>query len=152
LWRCDDGLFFEVPPLLSDALLTTLHPLPENVLQAVDQFEISCIGTPFPWLEKKKNRNRMGRDVDCMADILMGFHRSTFSKPNTEFNSDLAPCDFWALPTMKRSSKVRNFEMINGLQHVFEKWVERCKKCIACQERYFEKEMVTAPPQSSDLE
>jgi hypothetical protein len=40
----------------------------------------------------------------------------------------------------------------NGLQHVFEKWVESCKKCIACQERYFEKETVTAPPQSSDSE
>jgi hypothetical protein len=24
-------------------------------------------------------------------------------------------------------------------RHVFEKWVERCKKCIACQGRYFEK-------------
>jgi hypothetical protein len=35
LWRCDDGLFFEVPPLASDALLTTLHPLLENVLQTV---------------------------------------------------------------------------------------------------------------------
>jgi len=41
--------------------------------------------------------------------------------------------------------------VINGLQHVFEKWVERCKKCIACQGRYFEKETVTSPPQSSDL-
>jgi hypothetical protein len=40
----------------------------------------------------------------------------------------------------------------NGLQQVFEKWVERCKKCIDCQRRYFEKETVTAPPQSSDLE
>jgi hypothetical protein len=40
----------------------------------------------------------------------------------------------------------------NGLQHVFEKWVERCKKCIACRRRYFEKETVTAPTQSSDLE
>jgi hypothetical protein len=29
--------------------------------------------------------------------------------------------------------------------YVFENWVERCKKCIACQERYFEKETVTAP-------
>jgi hypothetical protein len=28
-----DGLFFEIPPLASDALLTTLHPLLENVLQ-----------------------------------------------------------------------------------------------------------------------
>jgi hypothetical protein len=35
LWRCGDGLFFEVPPLASDALLTTPHPLLENVLQTV---------------------------------------------------------------------------------------------------------------------
>jgi hypothetical protein len=35
----------------------------------------------------------------------------------------------------------------NGLQQVLEKWVERCKKCIAFQERYFEKETVTAHPQ-----
>jgi hypothetical protein len=28
----------------------------------------------------------------------------------------------------------------NGLQHVSEKWVERCKKCIACQGRHFEKD------------
>jgi hypothetical protein len=33
--RCGDGLFFEVPPLASEALLTTLHPLFENVLQTV---------------------------------------------------------------------------------------------------------------------
>jgi hypothetical protein len=40
----------------------------------------------------------------------------------------------------------------NGMQHVFEKWVERYNKCIACQGRYFEKETVIAPPGSSDLE
>jgi hypothetical protein len=50
------------------------------------------------------------------------------------------------------SSQARNFEVINGLQHVCEKWVEFCKKCIAYQGRYFEKETVTAPPQSSDWE
>jgi hypothetical protein len=38
----------------------------------------------------------------------------------------------------KGSSEARNFEVINGLQHVFELGVERCKKCIACQGRYFE--------------
>jgi hypothetical protein len=43
LWRYGDGLFFEVSPLASDALLTTLHPLLENVLQTVDHFEISCL-------------------------------------------------------------------------------------------------------------
>jgi hypothetical protein len=87
LCRCGDGLFFEVPPLESNALLTTLNPLLENVLQTVDHFEISCLGAPFSWLEKP--RNRMERDLDCMADVLMGFHGSTFSKPNTEFNSDV---------------------------------------------------------------
>jgi hypothetical protein len=50
LWRCGDGLFFEVPPLASDALLTTLHPLLENVLQTVDHLEISCLGAPFSHL------------------------------------------------------------------------------------------------------
>jgi hypothetical protein len=35
LWRVSDGLFFEVPPLASDTLLTTLHPFIENVLQTV---------------------------------------------------------------------------------------------------------------------
>jgi hypothetical protein len=35
LCRCGDGLFFEVPPLGSDALLKTLHPLLKNVLQTV---------------------------------------------------------------------------------------------------------------------
>jgi hypothetical protein len=88
---------FEVPLLASDALLTTLHPLLENVLQTVDHFEISCLGAPFSWLEKP--RNRMGRDQDCMADVLMGFYRFTFSKPKTKLNSDLAPYDF---PTMQR--------------------------------------------------
>jgi hypothetical protein len=35
--------------------------------------------------------------------------------------------------------------VINGLRHVFELWVERCKKCVTCQGMYFEKESVTAP-------
>jgi hypothetical protein len=89
LWRGCDGLSFIIPPLASDALLTTLHPLLENVLQSVDHFEISCLGAPFLWL--KKPRNFMGRDLDCMADVLMGFQLSSFSKPNTEINSDLVP-------------------------------------------------------------
>jgi hypothetical protein len=80
---CGDALFFEVPSLASDTFLTTLHPLLENVLQTVDHFEISYLGALFPWLEKLINR--MGRDLDCMADVLMRFHLSTFSKPKTDF-------------------------------------------------------------------
>jgi hypothetical protein len=55
---CGDCLFFEVPPLASDALLTTLHPLLGNVLQTVDHFEISYLGAPFSWLEKPRNLKR----------------------------------------------------------------------------------------------
>jgi hypothetical protein len=58
LWRCGDGLFFEVPPLTNYALLTMLHPLLENVLQTVDHFEISSFGASFSRL--KKPRNSMG--------------------------------------------------------------------------------------------
>jgi hypothetical protein len=52
----------------------------------------------------------------------------------------------------KGSSEARNFEVINGLQHVLEKWVERCKKYIACHGKYFEKETITALLQSPDSE
>jgi hypothetical protein len=107
LWRCGDGLVFEVPPLASYTLLTTLHPLLENVLQTVDHFEISFLGAPSSWQEKP--RNRMGQGLDCMADVLMGFHRSTFPKPNTEFSSDLAPCDFWAFQIVKRELRGKKF-------------------------------------------
>jgi hypothetical protein len=40
----------------------------------------------------------------------------------------------------------------NGLQDVFEKWVERCNKCIACQGRYFEKRDRYRNSVSSDSE
>jgi hypothetical protein len=52
LWRCGDGLFFEVPSLASDALLTMLHPLLENVLQTIDHFEIYCLRAPFSFVGK----------------------------------------------------------------------------------------------------
>jgi hypothetical protein len=55
--------------------VTTFHP--ENVLQIVCRKLQDDSGTGgfelLIWLEKP--RNRMGRDLDCMADVLMGFHR-----------------------------------------------------------------------------
>jgi hypothetical protein len=56
---------------------------------------------------------------------------------------------------MKRGKKASCSSILlklaaNDLQHVFEKWVELCKKYIGFQGRYFEKETVTAPPRSSD--
>jgi hypothetical protein len=97
---CGDGLVFEVLLLASDALLTTLHTLLENMLQTIEPFEISCLGAHFSWLEKP--RNRMGQDLNCVVNILMGFHRSTFSKPKTEFHSDLAPLRFLSFSNYKK--------------------------------------------------
>jgi hypothetical protein len=76
------------------------------------------------------------------------------------YSPDFVPRDFWAFPTMKRELQGKKTACstillklaANDLQHVFEKWVERCKKCITCQGRYIKKETVTAPPQSSDSE
>jgi hypothetical protein len=126
LWRSGDGLFSEVPSLASDAFLTTLHPLLENVLQTVDHFEISCLVAPFSWLEKP--RNLMGRDLNW---ILCSAWKEWIGGTPSEHppcSPDLAPCDFCAFQTMKRELRGKT----NGLQHVFGKWVERCKKCIAC--------------------
>jgi hypothetical protein len=53
--RYDDSFFFKVPLLASNALLTMLHPLLENMLQTIDQFEISCLRVPFSSSEKPRN-------------------------------------------------------------------------------------------------
>jgi hypothetical protein len=96
LWRCGHGLFFEVPPLASDPLLTTLHPLLENVLQTIFRKLQQDSGAGsfdlLIWLETPINR--MGRDLDCMADVLMWM----MVVPIRTF----APCDFWAFPTISR--------------------------------------------------
>jgi hypothetical protein len=77
------------------------------MLQTVDHFEISCLGAPFSgW---KSQEIAWGRDLDCMADIVMGFHRSTFSKPNIEFSSYVAHCDFRAFSTMKNELRDKKF-------------------------------------------
>jgi hypothetical protein len=151
LWRCGDGLFFQVPPLASDdALLTSLHPHLENVLQTVVYFEISCLGAPFSWL--KKHRNRMGRDLNWILPLAWKLWVGGTSLEHPPYRTYIGPWDFWYFQPWKGSSDARNSEVINGLQNVFEKWVERYKECIACRGRYFEKETVTAPPQSSDSE
>jgi hypothetical protein len=100
LWRYSDILFFEVPLLASDALLTMLHPLLENMLQTVDHFEIACHGAPFSWLEKP--RNLMGRDLYCI--LCSAWEKWIGGTPleHLPYSPDLAPCNFWAFPAMKR--------------------------------------------------
>jgi hypothetical protein len=113
LWRCGDGLFRNTS---LGKRCTSYNAPPTSRNRTADRWSLRNFlpRSSLSWLEKPKNRMR--RDLDCMADVLMGFHWSTFSKPNTEFDSDLVPCDFWAFPTMKRELWGRNFEVINGLQ------------------------------------
>ena len=73
------------------------------------------------------------------------------------YNLDLAPCDFWAFPTLlKRQLRRKSFSSDdevknvmaavlkgmsqNNLFHVFESFTKHCKKCIQCEGHYFEKE------------
>jgi hypothetical protein len=107
LWRCGDGLFFEVPPLASDALLTTLYPLLEILLHTVEHFEISCLGAPFSWLEKP--RNRMERDLNWIFCSAWKKWIGGTPLEYPPYSPDLAPCDFWAFPTMKRELRDKKF-------------------------------------------
>jgi hypothetical protein len=107
LRRCGDGLFFEVPLLASDALLTTFHPLLENVLQTVDHFEISCLEAPFSRFEKPRNRTGRGLNLILCSTWKKWIGGTPLEHP--PYSPDLAPCDFWAFPTMKRELRRKKF-------------------------------------------
>jgi hypothetical protein len=55
---------------------------------------------------QKSHGARSGQYGGCSDGVPL----STFSKPNTEFNSDLAPCYFWAIPIMKRELRGKKFQ------------------------------------------
>jgi hypothetical protein len=122
----------------------------ENMLQTVDHFETSCLGALFSWLERPRNLTR--RDLGCVADVLMGFHRFTFSKPNTELNSDLAPCDFWAFPTMKMELRGKKLRSDRRSAARFREVGGALLEVHRLPREVLQKETVTAPPQSSDSE
>jgi hypothetical protein len=48
---------------------TCCRPFAASFRRIVEQAVLQ-LGAPFSWLEKP--RNHMGRDLDCMADFLMG--------------------------------------------------------------------------------
>jgi hypothetical protein len=96
LWRCGDGLFFEVPSLASDALLTTHHPLLENVLQTGGRMFQEKSGTggfdhraPFSWLEKPTNhmKARSGLYDGCsngVSPVSVSASIATFQTRNAD--------------------------------------------------------------------
>jgi hypothetical protein len=91
LWRCGDGLFFEVPPLISDALFTTLHPILENEVTVV-------LEEPFLWWRSNLSGASALRDWKVVIDALTEMGGTPSEHPPC--SPDLAPCYFWALSTM----------------------------------------------------
>ena len=77
--------------------------------------------------------------------------------PHPPYSPDLAPCDYWLFPTLKKHLRGKRFESIFEIQravqnffntipsHEFEKtilqkWEERLKLCVKNDGRYFEKD------------
>jgi hypothetical protein len=107
LWRCGDSLFFEVPYLASNALLTSLHPCLENVLQTIDLFEIYCLGATFSWLEKP--RNHMGWDLNWILCLAWKKWIGGTPLEYLLYSPDLV-IDFWAFPIMKMELWGKKFQ------------------------------------------
>jgi hypothetical protein len=106
-WMWSDSVFFEVPPLASDALLTTFHPLLKNMLQTIGHFEISCLRASFSWLEK--TRNHMRRDLNWILCLAWKKWISGTQLEHPPYSPDLVSCNFWAFPTMKRGIQGKKF-------------------------------------------
>jgi hypothetical protein len=118
VWRCGDGLFFGIPPLASDSLLTTLHPLLENVLQTVDHCEISYLGAPFSWFEKPKNRMGARSELNSVFG-LEKVDRWNPIRTNIRHTAQISPHVISGFfQPWKGGSEAINFEVISGLQHV----------------------------------
>jgi hypothetical protein len=99
LWRCSDGLFFAIPPLASDAFLITLHPLLENGITVV-------LKEPFlGWRSNLSGASAL-RDWEVAMDALTEIGETPLEHPPC--SPDLASCDFWDFPTMKRELRGQN--------------------------------------------
>jgi hypothetical protein len=99
LWRCGDGLFFEVPPFTSDALLTTLHPLLVNGVTVV-------LKEPFlGWRSNFSGASAL-RNWKVVMDELTEISGTPLEHP--PHSPDLAQCDCWAFPTMERELQGQN--------------------------------------------
>jgi hypothetical protein len=114
-------------------------------------FEISCLRAPFSWLEKL--RNHMGRDLDCMADVLMGFHRSIFSKPNTEFNSELAPMRFLGFSNHEKGALSQEILKWSTVCSTFSRsgWITFQTALVLTNWRWYPLSKISSSLNSSDI-
>ena len=116
-------------------------------------------------VNRKRNHLRDGRwllhhdnaPVHTAGKVLEFLHRNNMQTvPHPPYSPDLAPCDFFLFPTLKRPLRGRRFSNDNeliqavgdvtrdiekdGLLHVFYKWTAQLRKCIEIGGGYVEKE------------
>jgi hypothetical protein len=71
------------------------------------------------------------QDLNCILFLALKKWIGGTPLGHPQYSPDLAPCNSGLFQPWKGSSEARYFEVINSLQHVFAKWLEFCKKCIA---------------------
>jgi hypothetical protein len=74
-------------------------------------------------------------------NTVFGLEKVARWNPITTFaiQSGSSPMQFLGFSNHEKGAPRQEISVINGLQHIFKKWVEHCKKCVACQGRYFKK-------------
>jgi hypothetical protein len=85
LWRCCDNLFFGVPPprQAMHFLQRSTH-FSKKCCRSLITSKFLASELLFSWF--KKPINLMGRDLECMKNVLMGFHRTWWAHPLPFFN------------------------------------------------------------------
>jgi hypothetical protein len=118
LWRCGDGIFFEVPPLASDALLTTLHPLFQNVL--ADRWSRPMLFLGFSNHEKGAPK----QEISKWSTVCSTFSRSGWSVVKSAAlakggTSKKRPSShLHKVPTRSKKVSPRTFQMALVYYHV----------------------------------
>jgi hypothetical protein len=77
------------------------------MLQTIDHFEISCLGAPFSWLEKAQKSHGARSELNSVFGLEKVDGGTPLEQP--PYRPDLAPCDFWAFPTIKRELRDKKF-------------------------------------------
>jgi hypothetical protein len=99
--------FVEMPSLSRDTLLTTLHPVLENVLQTVDHFEIFLPRSSLFMVGKAQKLHGARYELNY---VWVGKSGSVEPHKNIRHTVQISPpCDFWDFPTMKRECRGKTF-------------------------------------------
>jgi hypothetical protein len=117
----------------------------KNVLQTVNHFYISCHGAPFSWLETPSNR--MGQDLNWILCSAWKKWIGGTPSEHPPYSPHLAPMRFLGSSNHEKGAPRQEISKLSTVCSTFFREVGG-----VCQGRYFEKETVTAPPQSSDSE